>query len=595
LTPDEAIKLVMNRHMYVSDSEDSQNGYPVTKPPTRKLSSSTNETAAASDSGHNITPMGKRVLTLPKKKYREDTHPRTSKNKGSKRSNPRQEPHAPKSPQRSRSGELSLTSSKNQDDHRLQQQHVSRSLPSSVSPSQEDVPQGNQSKDRRQPKQIEDKSIKEDREQMNHSDNGRKYDGKKDKIITHKDHEPKLETARKEIQNYTTLVKTSSGQQRRRASALANEAMLKKKLMFDGNDRYGDDSDKLNSSELAVDGYEDCNVTEEREDDGGGSTDPINGDDNEEDLLNHSWATARQSPKSTVSKYSKVSSTELWLKATQEEGSESDQDDNNSFFDAIQESGEPSSSRPSNEDGSPPPVVSDFIDEHDRTDNDKYYDDDDDDSFESGRNDNRNRGGWAGKLGDFVGKSDAAFSGSTDVEDNSSNVYDESIDSTLPSERTDTVASTINESMQQHKSPAKHAPNNTKTVNSREIEIIRKCQEQMEQNRREAERLEWEASRNNRQNIELRRQEEVARARVQREVIAYRTMMEGMGKGDKLAPLNSKDAARDYDDRLALDKALAPTENKSESNKTTTTKMEKHVIGSSCKDFDGCDCACIIS
>ena len=147
--------------------------------------------------------------------------------------------------------------------------------------------------------------------------------------------------------------------------------------------------------------------------------------------------------------------------------------------------------------------------------------------------------------------------------------------------------------------PRKKSPKGSASnvnVPSRELEIIKRCQEQMKIREKEAIKREAEAARNDIQNIELRRREEIERARVYREVLNYRRMMEGMGKDEKLAPLDSKAGAQEYDDRLAMNKTLEEQEKKLMLNERNMTKLT--IDGTDIEyddETDGCACRCVIS
>lgn len=121
----------------------------------------------------------------------------------------------------------------------------------------------------------------------------------------------------------------------------------------------------------------------------------------------------------------------------------------------------------------------------------------------------------------------------------------------------------------------------------------------MEIQKVEVEKREREAAQNNRENIELRRKEETERAKVYREVLNYRKMMEGMGKGEKLAPLDAKTAAQEYDDRLAMTKTLEEQEEKMKLNERNMMKLngEDSIDEEQNADEASVDtnCRCIIS
>jgi hypothetical protein len=102
----------------------------------------------------------------------------------------------------------------------------------------------------------------------------------------------------------------------------------------------------------------------------------------------------------------------------------------------------------------------------------------------------------------------------------------------------------------------KHPPQNTK-IASRELEIIKRCQEQMQNREKLEEERRMKALAEDKENLKLRKMEEEQRCIVTREVLAYREMMKDMGQGDKLAPEDMKKAAEEYDDRLAMADTLA--------------------------------------
>ncbi|OEU13825.1 hypothetical protein FRACYDRAFT_269940 [Fragilariopsis cylindrus CCMP1102] len=145
------------------------------------------------------------------------------------------------------------------------------------------------------------------------------------------------------------------------------------------------------------------------------------------------------------------------------------------------------------------------------------------------------------------------------------------------------------------KNPPRGSVTNVK-VPSRELEIIKRCREQMKVQEKKKKEREAEAARNDVQNIELRRREEKERARVHREVVNYRRMMEGMGKDDKLAITDVKAAAQDYDDRLAMNKTLEEQEKKLMLNERNMSKLTSDETDLEYDDeTDGCACRCVIS
>ena len=102
----------------------------------------------------------------------------------------------------------------------------------------------------------------------------------------------------------------------------------------------------------------------------------------------------------------------------------------------------------------------------------------------------------------------------------------------------------------------KHPPKNTK-IASRELEIIKRCQEAMENRESLEEERRLKALAHDEENLKLRRLEEAEREAVTQEVLAYREMVKDMGQEEKLAPEDMKKAAEEYDDRLAMADTLA--------------------------------------
>ena len=74
-----------------------------------------------------------------------------------------------------------------------------------------------------------------------------------------------------------------------------------------------------------------------------------------------------------------------------------------------------------------------------------------------------------------------------------------------------------------------------------------------------------------------------------------------MGKGEKLAPLDSKDAAQEYDDRLAMVKTIEDQEKKMKMHERNMKQMEiedkSTTKNESFKDPESsaCYCSCTIS
>ena len=102
----------------------------------------------------------------------------------------------------------------------------------------------------------------------------------------------------------------------------------------------------------------------------------------------------------------------------------------------------------------------------------------------------------------------------------------------------------------------KNPPTNTK-IASRELEIIRRCQENFENREQIEEERRLKAMAEDEENIRLREMEAAERLAVTQEVLAYREMMKDMGQEEKLAPEDMKKAAEEYDDRLAMADTLA--------------------------------------
>lgn len=579
LTPQEAIKLVMERHAYISDSERTEDDHPIPKRTFSKSSSSTNETAmitVASDSGHNRTPEGKRVLILKRKKYREDTHPKTSKNQNYQKNHHQETQKRPSWQQRTM-GDHPPIQSKNGKDKQQQNSTSRVSIPTKKVQKQV---QENHSSTTRLTEPVESDVCRKSKSltpiRNENRSRGQRQQGEEDQMKECR------ENLYRELNN--RFEEARDYEEKALPSALDSEAMIEKEIIFSNDnandycsdsdsDEYDDDflgedeaivqrssnrSKMLDGSNIAKNNKKEI-ILEQQEDkhDGGDS----HGGDEEEDLLGISWKTAKTS-RSALSKYSKSSSTALWMKTMEEGNGANNQDDDIFFFDAIQEVGQMSSHRSVKMADTPPRVISN---------------DQDDDMVPS------EEGGWKGKITNFVGYTVGALSGSNDVED----------DTVFPSIETPMTPRSSNKSMYPSKNSAK-LPGSTKAVPSRELEIIRKCQEMMKSQQINVESREREAARNNLKYIRLRRKEETARAQVWREVMAYREMMDGMGKGDKLAPLDSKEAAQEYDDRLAMVKTLEDQENKMKINEHNVMQMESKNEESS-NDPGGCCCACVIS
>ena len=615
LTPEQAIRLVMERKSYMSDSERTEDPDPIS---SRKasISTSSNDTAVntvASDSGHNRTPEGKRVLVLKKKKRREDTHPRTSKIKNYHQRNP-QEPHRRPSRQQSNVGNHLVSQRKNEEDeirhgvnsqvHTYYSKKVEKTHSSTIEsarPAKADasmpceyltpahwhsVVEENEKPSHTESKQREEDKIKKTRdsifrEQNDGSDvfgNGQvEDDDRRDNMRTSIDNRSQASNSFfKEAEHEESS--NENAQRRAPPSALCTEDLTEKEIiLFDISDNdYCSDSDTDKHDDDYWGGHEDITQrpsnrsgsvdttdvtilsmleTQEDKDD---DIDSLAGE--EEDWRNMSWKTAKTS-RSVLSKYSKSSSVSLWMKNMGEVDSGNiGQDDDIFFFDAIQEAGKTSSSESASD-----------TDNNDSN-NDAVRTEEDE--------------GWRGKITSLVGYTIGALTGSNDAEDDGGGDND--------GVGTTPVSSTRNPT-----SPGKSTSpisGSTKAVPSRELEIIRKCQLLMKSQQNLMQTRERDAARKNVEDIRLQRKEDAARVRVYREVMAYREMMEGMGKSEKLAPLNSKAAAQEYDDRLAMVKTLEDQEKKMLLHERNMMEME--MVGNNNDESikgKSYGCSCIIS
>ena len=113
---------------------------------------------------------------------------------------------------------------------------------------------------------------------------------------------------------------------------------------------------------------------------------------------------------------------------------------------------------------------------------------------------------------------------------------------------------------------------------SRELEIIRKCQEQMKQREIEEREKEANAAKEDLENLRLRKEEEDARNIVKEEVERYRQTMIDMGNEDKLAK-EGKAAADEYDDRLAMEDTLKEQEAKAKAMQENMQKIDNKKPG----------------
>ncbi|KAL3901395.1 MAG: hypothetical protein SGARI_006083 [Bacillariaceae sp.] len=146
----------------------------------------------------------------------------------------------------------------------------------------------------------------------------------------------------------------------------------------------------------------------------------------------------------------------------------------------------------------------------------------------------------------------------------------------------------------------KHPPKNTK-IASRELEIIKRCQEQMANREVEEAERRKQAMAEDKENIRLQKVEQAERDAVTQEVMAYREMMQDMGQEDRLAPLDTKKAAEEYDDRLAMADTMAEQEAKAKLAQRDMAKIDGD--GSSqasrtsrqSEEYHERGCGCVIS
>lgn len=589
LTPEEAIKMVMERNSYISDSERTEDAHPIL---LRKasVSTSTCETAnntVGSDSGHNRTPEGKRVLVLKKKKPREDTHPRTSKNRSYHQRNP-QEPHRRSSRQEQSITNRPITHRKIQiEGNRQVVAQEARQAKSRMPESSTQIRRHSGVEEKvkltryEQKERNEEKMIKYPGAVLGdrHDDNGTfgtnqvEIAGQKHKTISSVEKQRQAPEVPKKTFNRKS--------QREPISSISDKEMLKEVGAIeitesdycsdsetgkpeddfwggheDDTQRPSNRSTMVHTSNAATLGENELLLKslEDKDDD----IDSLAGE--EEDWRNMSWKTAKTS-RSVLSKYSKSSSVALWMKNMEEANNgDTDQDDDIFFFDAIQEAGHTGSSKSDSNTG-----------------NDSTTDD----VMGIGEDD-----GWKGKITNFVGYTIGALTStsSNDNEDKSNGDSHGVVTTPADSHRAPVSAGNI----------GPPSSGSTKKVPSRELEIIRKCQELMTSQRVLVEARERDAAKNSVENIRLEREEEVARARVWREVMAYRDMMEGMGKGAKLAPLDSKAAAQDYDDRLSMVKTLEDQEKKMRMHERQMMEMEMSDTNKKSRE-KSCCCSCTIS
>lgn len=587
LTPQEAIRLVMERNNYLSDTERTEDPIPLM---SRKASlsmstkstalssvhsSSTNETSTnntvTSHSSQNRTAEGKRVLALKKKKIREDTHPTTSKNKNYHQKNSQSSRHQgsptyrlPSERRKEREAKQRAKSSHFQAEAEFSRLHED-SKPNHSKSSFEHNQKGKSYGFGRVAEATTKKSVLVEvddntREESHKSFQSAAFFEKLSNTKSPKRSTPRAfafdisesdfcsdsESNRNEVDRNDVDWHEDNTQRPSNRSTVLNASHVLEK-----EDEEEDDTYSLNPEDI-----DDKPTSWKTAEDGGKN---MSWKTNEEEWGNMSWKTAKTS-KSVLSKYSKYSSVELWMKNMEEAGSVNIDDDDIYFFDAIQEAGRTSSSNSvSTSDGS-------------------VSNDDPAVNTDEGE-------GWRGKITNFVGYTIGALTGSRDDGDDSSE--EEDAVGTIPAIVTPekpAYLSRRNSSMGSNRSA-----NSNKTVPSRELEIIRKCQALMTSQRNLMETRERERAQRSQEDIRLQRMEDMARAKVRREVIAYREMMEGLGKGDKLAPLDRKIAAQDYDDRLSMGKTLEDQEMKNRMHERNMYEMDN--VGKSSKR---CGCTCIV-
>ncbi len=587
LTPQEAIRLVMERNTYLSDTERTDDHVRIL---ARKASlsstkstgiisvhsSSTDETSTnntlGSISSHNRTAEGKRVLALKKKKIREDTHPTTSKNKNYHRKYSQDSQRSPSRQQGSPTYRLPSERRKEREAKQTDSRLQAESSQSNECPTPNDS--GNSDRRTHGAEATMKKSGRQNdttrgfgNVQVEVDDNSEKGRG----------------SSNKSFQSASFFEKLSNTKSQKRPSSPAfvvdiseNDYPSESESNWDGHE---DSTQRPSNRSTVIDASHDLTIDsmlekEDEKDDGTHSLNPQDIDDKplswktaeddgktaDEDWRNMSWKTAKTS-KSVLSKYSKNSSVALWMKNMEEAESVVNIDEDDIyFFDAIQEAGRTSSSNSvSTSDGSESkddPAV----------------------NTEEGES-------WRGKITNFVGYTIGALTGSREEGDDSSG--EEDVVGTIPAVVTPEkpfLPSKRNHSMGSYRSTS-----SGKAVPSRELEIIRKCQALMTSQRHLMETREREAAQRSQEDIRLQHMEDAARAKVRREVIAYRDMMEGMGKGDKLAPLDRKAAAQDYDDRLSMGKTLEDQEMKNLMHERNMFEMDN--VGRSSKS---CGCSCTI-
>ena len=544
LTPEEAIKLVMQRNSYISDSERTEDAHPIL---FRKasVSTSTCETAnntLGSDSGHNRTSEGKRVLVLKKKKYREDTHPRTSKNRSYHQRNPQEPPRRPSRQQQN----VANPPIHHKEDLEQENQRVSVSRvltftkkveeaksssvqstrlakPDIFRPRESSTPIHRRSADEEniKPSQYGQNQREEDQAtKYRHKGFGDRNDGTGAIGNDQVENDGHTDRIRKpaEIQSNASYDHNAKTREHEKTvSTLDKEDLTEKDIIVISESDYCSDSETGRPDDDCWGGHEDdtqrpsnrssmvdasniailsgnesmLKALEDKDDD----IDSLAGEEDwrnngeEDDWRNMSWKTAKTS-RSVLSKYSKSSSVALWMKNMGEaESGNVDQDDDIFFFDAIQEAGQTCSSKSGS-----------------TSDKDNSIED----AMGVGEDD-----GWMGNLTNLVGYTIGALTSVNSKEDDSKGENDVAGATPLDFRREQFPSLKVNPP----------SPDVTKKVPSRELEIIRKCQELMTSQRVLVEAREKESARRSIEDIRLQRQEEAARARVFREVMAYREMM----------------------------------------------------------------------
>ena len=566
LTPEEAIVLVMKRHAYISDSDSEE----FLK---RKGSYSTIETAALSTSltddehrENSLSPTGKRVV-IRRRKRKEDTNPITSKQQHraidinspprisrTNQEDRQQQQLEPPSPQ-------PLVPIKNTQ----KQQHVDNTnnyvilTQALLSPSLRSL--------RRREQRSREEEDRQQRQQQQQQDyeycvSNRDYDSEQGESSKKnpdgpKDHSAKI-VNKKSQQKVPANDSTNSDEYDDDFLGI-DDSIAKKQTPNPSGTPV--ESQKNNAASEGLDSN-----LQEPENDGGNDTDfiivSIKSDDGEDDSTPSSFTTAKTS-KSAISKYSKAS-----RKALEQDDWENDQKDDISFFDAIQDGGESNSDKSVKLSGAPPNVITDHQNKNER--------DEERDEGPGEGDGNDGEGGWAGRITSFVGYTIGALTS-----------WEES------GEADDAQDTSTKKTTGESESPSNHSRRGP----FHELEIVRRCQEErMRYQAEENERREIEAAYSNtHKNFELLRQEEEARAPIWKEVIEYRNTMEGMGMSEMLAPLDSRVAAQDYDDRLAMGKTFEEQERKMRLNERNMRKMDMLDQDIEADEPGGCTCDCIVS